>query len=299
MAAGMGSRYLGSKQTDLFTEEGDLIMDFSLYDAWKAGFRRVVFIIRADLEDALRAHLRAGAGKKMETLFVRQELDDLPEGFQVPAGRTKPWGTGQAVLAARSVIDAPFAVINADDYYGPHAFQIIYDYLREQVDDDHYCMVGYRIENTLSAHGTVNRGICRAEGGRLQSVEEHYQVRRDDKGEHEGEITGLTASGRLTVLPEGTLVSMNLWGFSPAYLPVMEAGFRSFLSRTLRRNPLEGEFLLHHAADRQVRAGEASVAVLPTDDLWFGVTYREDKPEVAARFESLKDQGVYPRVLWG
>lgn len=298
MAAGMGSRYGGNKQIDTITEQGDIIMDFSLYDAWKAGFKKVVFIIRKDFEDAFKAHIQPGAATKLEATYIFQDINDIPEGFSIPEGRTKPWGTGHAVLSARDVIDGPFAVINADDYYGTHAFKIIYDYLKDHADETHYCMVGYKVENTLSENGTVNRGICREENGLLTDVEEHYELGRAADGENKGKIVGRNESGEMDVIPEGTPVSMNLWGFSPEYIQVMKKGFEDFLKNEVPENPLKSEFLLHHCADLQIKAGEAGIQVLPTDDKWFGVTYKEDKPEVMARFKDMKEKGIYPEELW-
>mgnify|MGYP002640265426 FL=1 len=298
MAAGMGSRYGGNKQIDPITDQGDIIMDFSLYDAWKAGFKKVVFVIRRDFQEAFEAHIAPGAGTKLETVCVYQEMSDIPEGFQVPEGRTKPWGTGHAILTARDVIDGPFAVINADDYYGTKAFGIIYDYLKDHSSPDHYCMVGYQIENTLSDNGTVNRGICQTEKGLLTDVEEHFELGRNKDGEYAGKITGLDESGNMDVIPDGTPVSMNLWGFSKEYIGVMKEGFKNFLRTDVAENPMKAEFLLHHCADLQIKKGEATIKVLPTDDKWFGVTYKEDKPEVVKKFRAMKEQGIYPQDLW-
>lgn len=296
MAAGMGSRYGGNKQLDEVTDQGDIIMDFSLYDAYQAGFRRVAFVIKRDFEEVFKSHIEAGAGKLFETHFVYQQLDDLPSGFEVPEGRVKPWGTGHAVLAARSVIDAPFAVINADDFYGREAFRLVYDYLSRNADREHNCMIGFRIENTLSENGTVSRGICRSENGVLTDIEEHFEVGRDSEL---GVITGLNGADLKVAIKDGTPVSMNLWGFGREFMDVMARDFIPALERILAENPIKGEFYLPTPIRNQIESGESSFAVLTTDDKWFGVTYKEDKPEVVARLKEMKDNGTYPERLWG
>ena len=296
MAAGMGTRYGGNKQLDEVTDQGDIIMDFSLYDAYQAGFRRVAFVIKRDFEEVFKSHIEAGAGKLFETHYVYQQLDDLPSGFEVPEGRVKPWGTGHAVLAARSVIDAPFAVINADDFYGREAFRLVYDYLSRNADREHNCMIGFRIENTLSENGTVSRGICRSENGVLTDIEEHFEVGRDSEL---GVITGLNGADLKVAIKDGTPVSMNLWGFGREFMDVMARDFIPALERILAENPIKGEFYLPTPIRNQIESGESSFAVLTTDDKWFGVTYKEDKPEVVARLKEMKDNGTYPERLWG
>lgn len=296
MAAGMGSRYGGNKQLDEVTDQGGIIMDFSLYDAYQAGFRRVAFVIKRDFEEVFKSHIEAGAGKLFETHYVYQQLDDLPSGFEVPEGRVKPWGTGHAVLAARSVIDAPFAVINADDFYGREAFRLVYDYLSRNADREHNCMIGFRIENTLSENGTVSRGICRSENGVLTDIEEHFEVGRDSEL---GVITGLNGADLKVAIKDGTPVSMNLWGFGREFMDVMARDFIPALERILAENPIKGEFYLPTPIRNQIESGESSFAVLTTDDKWFGVTYKEDKPEVVARLKEMKDNGTYPERLWG
>ena len=296
MAAGMGSRYGGNKQLDEVTDQGDIIMDFSLYDAYQAGFRGVAFVIKRDFEEVFKSHIEAGAGKLFETHYVYQQLDDLPSGFEVPEGRVKPWGTGHAVLAARSVIDAPFAVINADDFYGREAFRLVYDYLSRNADREHNCMIGFRIENTLSENGTVSRGICRSENGVLTDIEEHFEVGRDSEL---GVITGLNGADLKVAIKDGTPVSMNLWGFGREFMDVMARDFIPDLERILAENPIKGEFYLPTPIRNQIESGESSFAVLTTDDKWFGVTYKEDKPEVVARLKEMKDNGTYPERLWG
>lgn len=302
MAAGMGSRYGGNKQLDSISEQNDIIMDFSLYDAYQAGFRRVVFIVKKDFENVLRAHMDKGASKLFEMHYAYQELGDIPSEFEVPADRVKPWGTGHAVLAARDVIDAPFAVINADDYYGRTAFKLCYDFLSEQADATHHCMVGFKIENTLSPNGGVSRGICHGDAGntgKLIDIEEHFEVARQSDGEYAGKITGSTDSGRLDVIDDGTPVSMNLWGFGYEFIDVLKRDFSKGLAEILKSNPLKGEFYLPRPINDQIVSGEASYEILTTDDKWFGVTYKEDKPEVVEKFAELKASGFYPIELFG
>ena len=294
MAAGMGSRYGGNKQLDHITEQGDIIMDFSLYDAYRAGFRRACFIIKHDFEDIFREHIENGAGKKYKVYYTFQEGDDLPEGFAFPEGRTKPWGTGPAVLAARDIIDAPFAVVNADDYYGREGFEKIYKFLTTKADASHNCMVGFEIEKTLSENGTVSRGICKAENGMLTNIEEHLQIGR----EADGTITDTLPDGRKMIIPADAPVSMNLWGFGVEYMKVLEDGFRNALGRILKENPMKGEYYIQSPINQQIEEGAATFEVLTSADKWFGVTYKEDKPEVVAKFAALKADGTYPMELW-
>lgn len=295
MAAGMGSRYGGNKQLDRISKEGDIIMDFSLYDAYEAGFRRVCFIIKHDFEEVFREHIKSGAGKKYETYYAFQELDDLPEGYALPEGRTKPWGTGQAVLAARDIIDAPFAVINADDYYGKEGFRKIYSFLTTKADATHNCMVGFEIEKTLSENGTVSRGICRASNGMLADIEEHLKVGK----EADGSITDTLPDGSKIIIPSDSPVSMNLWGFGLEYMDKLKDGFREAVGRIITENPLKGEFYIQSPINEEIASGTACYEILTSSDKWFGVTYKEDKPEVVAKFAELKANGTYPMELWG
>lgn len=295
MAAGMGSRYGGNKQLDKITEQGDIIMDFSLFDAYEAGFRRVCFIIKHDFEEVFKEHIENGAGKKYTTYYAFQELDDLPEGFSVPEGRTKPFGTGQAVLSARNIIDAPFAVINADDYYGKEGFKKIYEFLTNKADAAHNCMVGFEISKTLSENGTVSRGICKAEDGKMVDIVEHLKVAQ----EPDGRVTDTLADGSKIEIPMDAPVSMNLWGFSAEYMKVLETGFRASLPVILETNPMKGEYYIQSPINKQIAEGSCSYEILTSSDKWFGVTYKEDKPEVVKKFAELKTTGVYPMNLWG
>lgn len=294
MAAGMGSRYGGNKQLDKITEQGDIIMDFSLYDAYQAGFRRVCFIIKHDFEDVFKEHIKNGAGRKYEVYYAFQEVSDLPEGFSLPEGRTKPWGTGQAVLSARNIIDAPFAVINADDYYGKEGFKKIYEFLTTKADASHNCMVGFEVEKTLSENGTVSRGICQAKDGMLTDIVEHLKVGR----EPDGTVTDTKEDGSKEVISPDSPVSMNLWGFGLEYMEVLKAGFVKALEKIMAENPVKGEYYIQTPINQQIADGSATYEVLTSSDKWFGVTYKEDKPEVVAKFASLKADGTYPMDLW-
>lgn len=294
MAAGMGSRYGGNKQLDQITEQGDIIMDFSLFDAYEAGFRRVCFIIKHDFEEIFKNHIENGAGKKFKTYYAFQELDDLPEGFSVPDGRTKPFGTGQAVLSARDIIDAPFAVINADDYYGKEGFKKIYDFLTTKADASHNCMVGFEVEKTLSENGTVSRGICKATDGKLTNIEEHLKIGK----EADGTITDTKEDGSKEIIPSDAPVSMNLWGFCGEYIEVLKEGFVKALGTIMENNPMKGEYYIQSPINDQIADGSCSYEVLTSSDKWFGVTYKEDKPGVVAKFAELKADGTYPLNLW-
>ena len=295
MAAGMGSRYGGNKQLDRITDQGDIIMDFSLYDAYQAGFKRVCFIIKHDFEDVFKAHIEAGAGKKYETYYAFQDVADMPEGYSVPEGRGKPWGTGHAVLEAKDIVDAPFAVINADDYYGKEGFAKIYEFLTTKADAHHNCMVGFKIENTLSENGTVSRGVCTAKDGMLTGIEERLEVGR----EPDGTVTDTLPDGTKEVIPADAPVSMNLWGFGKEYMEVLEREFKKTLDKILEENPIKGEFYVQSPVNTQIADGSATCEVLPSSDKWFGVTYKEDKPLVVAKFAELKANGAYPMDLWG
>ncbi len=308
MAAGMGSRYGGLKQIDPVTDKGEIILDFSLYDAMIAGFSKVVFVIKEENEEAFRELMDGRAGKHMELCYAFQKLDDLPPGYQVPEGRVKPWGTAHAVYSARKYVDQPFAVINADDYYGPGAFGTLYDFLENVKDGDpaaggryHYAMVGYRLANTMTENGGVARGVCQVtEKGELSGVHERLQIQWRDGGAvcaaDPGE-PGDAGDGWLYLDPEST-VSMNLWGFTPSILDAMEAGFPAFLDRALADNPLKGEYFLPGVVESLINDDKADVRVLRSQDRWFGVTYREDKPGVMAALQAMKDQGLYPDQLW-
>ena len=289
MAAGMGSRYGGLKQIDPVGPNGQIIMHYSIYDAWKAGFRRVVFIIKEDLLDAFRERIGNAAEKLMQVDYVFQSPDKLPQGCAMPEGRTKPLGTGHAVYCVRGVVNEPFAVINADDFYGAEAFQCLYDYLKDAQDDDkyRYCMVGYRVENTLTENGTVSRGICEADAnGYLADIVERTAISRD--------ANGVISDPEAGEIAEGTLVSMNMWGFTPSFLDELESGLRTFMTEELPKNPAKGEYYLPFAVDHLIQNGQATAQVLQTSAQWYGVTYKEDKPVVVDALRRMTEAGLYP-----
>ena len=297
MAAGMGSRFGGLKQIEPVSDKGEIILDFSLYDAIMAGFKKVIFVIKEENEDAFRELIDNKAGKYIDVEYVFQKIDDLPEGYAVPEGREKPWGTGHAVLAARKVVDGPFAVINADDYYGPGAFQTMYDFLENAEDGDKYkyCMVGYQIENTLTENGYVSRGVCQLdENSLLTDITERTKIQwQEDK------IVYTEDEGQSWVeLPRGTFVSMNFWGFTASMMKEMEARFPAFLDKALVDNPMKGEYFLPGVVDQLIQEGKAEAKVLKSMDRWYGVTYKEDKEGVVDALQSMKDKGEYPDVLF-
>ena len=297
MAAGMGSRYGGLKQMDPMNAQGEMILDFSLYDAVMAGFKKVIFIIKKEIEEDFKALVEGKASKYIETAYAFQSLDDLPPGYSVPEGRVKPWGTCHAVLACKDRIDGPFAAINADDYYGPGAFQSIYDFLLEAKDDEkhRYCMVGYQLENTLTENGHVARGVCETGGsGYLTKITERTKIMW-----RQGEIAYTEDGGQTWhTVPRGTTVSMNFWGFTRSMIDEMEGRFPAFLDQTLAENPLKGEYFLPLAVEQLLEEQRATVKILPSQDRWYGVTYKEDKEAVMAALQSLKDKGLYPEKLW-
>ncbi len=297
MAAGMGSRCGGLKQIDPVDQDGHIIMDFSIYDAVKAGFEKVIFIIKKENEQDFRETIGDRMAQRIEVEYVFQDIAALPEGFTVPEGRVKPWGTAHAVLSCLSVVDGPFAVINADDYYGQQAFQMIYDYLASHEDTDRYqyTMVGYLLENTLTENGHVARGVCGTNAdGKLTEITERVRIEKRADGPAYTEDDGAT----WTPLAGDTVVSMNMWGFTNSMLPEIRDRFAAFLSENLSKNPLKCEYFLPFVVDELIREDKAEVTVLKSKDRWYGVTYREDKPVVVAAIQSLKDQGLYPQKLW-
>ena len=299
MAAGMGSRYGGLKQIDPVTDEGEIIIDFSLYDAMLAGFEDVIFIIKKEIEDDVRALIDDRAGKHLNIQYVFQDMKDLPEGYSLPDDRTKPLGTCHAVMAARNLIDGPFAVINADDYYGALAFQLMYDELLKSEKNDeenvyNYSMVGYILNNTLTENGHVARGVCELdEDGNLVGVVERLKImQRGDKVQYTEDDENWTD------VPADATVSMNFWGFTPSIIKEMVAGFPTFLDEAIKTDPMKSEYLLPRKVDELLKDKKAVVKVLKTDDRWYGVTYKEDKEFVMAALRALKDKGFYPDVLW-
>ena len=300
MAAGMGSRYGGLKQIDPVGSQGEAILDFSLFDAHAAGFETAVIIIK----EAIRKDFMDTVGKRlekcpMEIRYAYQELDKIPAGFTVPAERTKPWGTCHAIMCAKEAIDgAPFAVINADDYYGKSAFRTIYQALEKANDGDKYdfCMVGYLLGNTVTENGSVARGICETDGsGLLTTIAERTRIEMYDGGIHFTEDDGAT----WTDVPADTVVSMNMWGYTPGFLDELEVRFPAFLENALATNPAKAEFFLPLAVEQLLREEKATVKVLESPDRWYGVTYAADKPEVVAALKAMTEKGMYPDGLWG
>lgn len=297
MAAGMGSRYGGQKQIDPIDEEGHIIIDFSMYDAKAAGFEKVIFIIKREDESDFRAAVGERIAKYMDVSYAYQELDNIPAGCEVPEGRTKPWGTAHAILSCSDLIHGPFAVINADDYYGKEAFQLIYDYLASHTDDDkyRYAMVGYQLSNTVTDNGYVSRGVCEIDpSGRLEKVQERTHIEKRHDSIEYTEDDGKTWH----MLPKDTIVSMNLWGFGKSIMREIEAGFGAFLKEGIKTNPFKCEYFLPSVVSRLLDEDRATVDVLTSRDRWYGVTYKEDKPLVEAAIRKMKKEGLYPENLW-
>ena len=297
MAAGMGSRYGGMKQIDPVGPNGQVIMDYSLYDARRAGFETVVFVIKHEIEDAFKAAIGDRVSKVMQVHYAFQQLDELPAGYTVPEGRAKPWGTCHAVLAAKPFIDGPFAVVNADDYYGPEAFRVMYEYLSTHSDGElyDYCMVSYLLQNTVSENGSVARGVCQANpDGTLHSVTERTRIETYAGGIHYTEDGGES----WTDLPGETPVSMNLWGFGKSFLEEADRRFAGWLDENLAKNPLKCEYFLPLVVTELLEEGKARVQLLHSADKWYGVTYREDKPVVVDAVARMTREGLYPEDLW-
>jgi len=298
MAAGMGSRYGGLKQIDPVGSHGQMILDYSIYDAKRAGFETAIFVIKRELEETFRAAVGSRLDGAVEVKYVFQTLDDLPAGHTVPQGRVKPWGTSHAVLAARHVVDGPFAVINADDYYGPEGFRKIYDYLSTHPDGARYeyAMVGYLLGNTVTEHGSVARGICEEDGEQfLKKVTERTHIEKDGEDARFTEDGGAT----WTSLPGSTVASMNLWGFTRSFLDEAWARFPAFLDAAARKDPLKGEYYLPAVVTPLIEEGKARVKVLRSADKWYGVTYKEDKAAVVEAIARMTAAGLYPDDLWG
>lgn len=293
MAAGMGSRFGGLKQITPVDDQGHMIIDFSLYDAWKAGFRKVVFIIK----EAIAENFKETIGTRMEKFFqvkyVYQEVHKLPEGFSLPEGRTKPWGTGHAIACASDAIDGPFAVLNADDYYGSNAMQTVFNFLKEERRPGEHAMVGYQLRNTVTENGSVSRGVCEVKDGFLQSVTERTHI------EKRGCDAAYTEDGEHFIpLPGDTVVSMNLWGFQHAILEQFTGRFPAFLEENLPVNPLKCEYYLPSVANAQLQEGLGTIRILPTTDVWHGITYSEDLQSIRDAIRDMKEKNIYPEVLW-
>jgi hypothetical protein len=294
MAAGMGSRYGGIKQLEPVGPGGEIIMDYSIYDAIRAGFNKIVFIIRRDIEEDFNNIIGKRLPGNIKTEYVFQELDKIPSFYVKPEDRTKPWGTGHAILCCKDVVKEPFAVINADDYYGREGFGLIYEFLNSSArDDNNYCMAGFILGNTLSKNGGVTRGICRAgSDGMLEEIVETSGIIQS------GDMAKATGSGKEDIyISLNSVVSMNMWGFKPGLFNELEIGFNNFL-KGLPEKELKKEYLLPEAVGELVKKGKASVKVLKTSDRWFGVTYKEDKASVVDSIRELVDKGVYPPRLF-
>ena len=299
MAAGMGSRYGGLKQIDPVGSHGEAILDYSLYDAHEAGFETAVIIIKKAIEKDFMDTVGARLKKcPMEIRYAFQEIDKVPAGYQIPAGRTKPWGTSHAVLCAKEAVDgAPFAVINADDYYGKSGYKVIYDHLCNAQDGTYYdfCMVGFKLGNTVTDNGSVARGICTTdENGNLVKVVERTKIEKYDGGIHFTEDGGAS----WTDVPADVNVSMNLWGFTPVFLDEIDARFPAFLNEDVPKNPEKAEFFLPRTVSELLEEKKATVKVLESEDKWYGVTYAADKPMVVAALKAMADAGKYPDGLW-
>ena len=292
LAAGMGSRYGGLKQIDTVGNNGESIIDFSIYDAKEAGFEKVVLIIRKEHEEAFRKCLTDKVSKHMEVEFAYQDMYDIPEGIKVPEGREKPWGTTHALLACRNIVKGPFAICNADDFYGKDAYRVIYNYLKNEISDDNYGMVGYLCNNTLTDNGTVTRGVCENTDGYLSKIVEVQKIaRKDGKPVYED-------NGEWKELDPNTLVSMNFWGFTPKIFEECEVLFKDFIGEAVKENPMKCEHVIPAAIGTLVKENKCKVKMLSSKDEWFGVTYKEDKPSVVAKIQKMKDDGIYPFDLW-
>ena len=296
MAAGIGSRFGGLKQLAPVGKNGEPIIHFSLYDAIEAGFQKVVFIIKEEIDREFRERIGDLVKDRIHVEYIWQSLDKIPAEFVIPETRVKPWGTGHAVLCAKDVIDGPFAVINADDYYGKDAFRVIYNNLVTAQDDAYYrfSMVGYQIENTLTENGHVARGVCRSENGFLTDIEERLRIEKHGDRIEYTEDDGAT----WTKIAPGTLVSMNLWGFTTAFFRELELRFPAFLEKTIKETPEKGEYLLPRIVNELLTEKKATVAVLSSFSKWYGVTYKEDLASVQTSIQALQSSGLYPQKLF-
>lgn len=292
LAAGMGSRYGGNKQLDQVGPSGETIIDYSIYDAKRAGFGKVVFIIRRDIEEQFKETFVRRLEKVIDIEYVFQELGNLPEGYAVPEGRQKPWGTSHAILVSEPMIHEPFGVINADDYYGVDAFKVLYDFLTTDTNDSNYCIVGYKLGNTLSEHGHVNRGICSVnKAGFLENIVETRSIEKRPDG-----IFAPDAQGHILKYTGEEIVSMNLWGFKPSCYKYLGMEFRNFLREKI--SDLKAELDIPTSVDKFVKKGEITIQIITSNSKWFGVTYREDKPFVVESIRRMVDAGIYPAKLF-
>lgn len=298
MAAGMGSRYGGLKQIDPVDDEGDKIIDFSLFDAKRAGFEKVIFIIKKENEADFKEAIGDKVAMQIEVEYAYQELSDVPKGCFIPEGRVKPYGTAHAVRAARNLIDGPFAVINSDDFYGSETFSLIFNQLKQMTPSEgkkHYCMVGFELGKTLTENGSVSRGICSLdEEGYLKDIVERTKIVKTENGAE------YTEDGTIfEPISVKSVTSMNIWGFTKDFLDELDKAFTVFFEKEIPTNPLKAECFLPFVVNDMLKEGRADVKVMTTSDEWFGVTYQEDKPFVKASVKALKEKGIYPEKLWG
>ena len=296
MAAGIGSRYGGLKQVDPIGPSGEMVIDYSIYDALKAGFSKVVFIIRREFEEEFREKVGRTIEKQVDTAYVFQEIETLPSGFEIPSNREKPWGTAHAALCAQDETDQPFGIINADDFYGQESFKVLADFLKEAEDTEdmyQYCMIGFTLQNTLSDYGHVARGIClETDDGYLADVVERTKIKKF------GSTPKYTEDDQTWIeLPRDTIVSMNTWGFTPSIFQELETRFITFLES--RINEPKSEYFIPTVVNELIQEDRARVKICPTDESWFGVTYKEDKPRAEKEIRVLIEKGTYPESLWG
>ena len=290
----MGSRYGGAKQIAPVDESGNIMMDYSIYDAKRAGFETVVCVIAPGMEQDFREAIGNRIAAVMDLRIAFQRMDAIPKGFSVPDDRVKPWGTGHAVIAARDFTDGAFSAINADDFYGADAYRAIYSFLAEKADSRHHAMVGYRLDNTLTEHGSVARGVCKTRGGKLLDIAEHLQIEKCGGG-----AQSILEDGSSVFLPGDTVVSMNLWGYGAGMMDALEARFIDFLREAVPANPLKAEYLLPRICNDMLNSGIAEFSVLPTSAKWCGITYAQDMPAVWSALKAMRGSGEYPEQLWG
>lgn len=292
LAAGMGTRYGGNKQLDQVGPSGETIIDYSIYDAIRAGFGKIVFVIRHDIEEQVRERFDKRLKGRVEVDYVFQEITNLPDGVKITPERKKPWGTSHAIIVAKDIIKEPFGVINADDYYGVESFKILHDFLVNDKDPNCYCIVGYKMKNTLSEHGNVNRGVCSTgSDGLLKGIVETIQIEKTSDG-----AKAPDSDGRIQKFTGDEVVSMNLWGFKQSCFKFLEEEFRDFINKF--GMDLKSELYIPTSLDRFVRSGQITIKILMTNEKWFGVTYREDKPSVVESIKEMISRGVYPSKIY-
>ena len=293
MAAGLGSRYGGLKQLDKIGPNGEIILELSSYDAIKAGFEKIIFILRTEIVEDFKELIGNKLSQFAEIEYVIQDINNIPEGFNIPTDRVKPWGTGHAILCAKDIVKSPFLVINADDYYGQESFKLMYDYLSTNTEENHHAMVGYKLKNTLSENGHVARGICTVEDGELKEIVERTKIIKRD------ESAFYTEDEKEWIeLDYNSIVSMNMWGFMNSIFEITEEGFKNFLQNNLNNNPLKAEYFIPLVVSDLINSGKGKVKVINSKDKWYGVTYQEDKALVKEAIERMIDEGKYKKNLW-